>query len=455
MIEHIPIGIDRTAELAVGNIDAMALAINAGLHIARDEPGNLYWYDNGIYRPGGEDAVKEMYKKILIDRYRRSEWKPRMGNSIIECLLQDAPSVQLVPDLWRINLKNGLYHWGGEIFKPHDINYRTLIQIPIEYDPSASCPYWDGFLEDVLPGGEWLLIEIVGLCMIPLTDLQKCIVLVGTGSNGKSKYLNGLVSAVGKQNVCNVDLHRLSNPNDRFSRANLVGKLVNVFADLSAKRIDDTSNLKVLTGQDAINIEYKGKNPFDYYTFARLVFSCNEVVKSDDDTDGYKRRFIHIPFIKKFALDPAKGREIDEKLSSPRELSGLFNKIAARLNSIADEGFSMTPAIAAIVDDWCPLHPKVKEWIESNVVEDEKGVIPSSLFYYYYEDNCSFDAPFSRQKTIRSMKNVFPGIKCHVPLMVNGHQVRCYRGVRMRDEQVQRELIMAIAGNKEDYNVGF
>lgn len=429
----------KSSDRSVTNVARLAKLINKLLPFARDNGGNIYYFKNGVYNPNGEQAVEEMYIKLLDSWAEADEWRATKGKEIVKYISVTAPILWDRPLLHVINLKNGLYHWETGQLLPHSPEHLSLVQIPITYNPDATCPAWDKFLSEVLPGGENFLREIIGLCMIPLTDLQKCIILVGSGSNGKSTYLNALQAAIGKDNCSNIALHTLTNPMEKFSRSGLVGKLVNIFGDLSNKKIEEAANFKPLVGQDTLTIEYKHKHAFSYTPFCRLIFSTNFPLKSDDDSDGYKRRFIHVPFVQRFTVDPAKGQDLAEELSNPWELSGLFNAIRPQFEKIVTHGFSITPQIAAIIEDWAVMPDETKEWLLENLTYDPNGILPSRRFYDYYCQKAPNPTSegYNRKNLITYIKMLFPLVECNVPSRVNNHTVRCYRGITVKDPAVR------------------
>jgi putative DNA primase/helicase len=424
------------------NEDRIANIIRHDVHFALDRANNLYYFSNGVYRENGEGAIAELYYRWLEECQSTRDWRPGRAKHIVENISSHTKYLNDRPPLEIINFKNGLYNWTtGKLYK-HTPNYLSTIQIPIIYDPTATCPAWDEFLSEVLPvnGGPNYLREIIGLCMIPFTGLQKCIVLVGGGSNGKSTYLNGLHAAIGNDNICNISLHTLTNPSEKFARSGLVGKLVNIFGDMSTKKIEDAANFKPLIGEDRITIEYKGKHPFYYTPFAKLIFSCNEVVKSDDDSEGYKRRFVHIPFTRRFAVNPKKGLELKDSLSSPKELSGLLNLILPRIPEIVENGLTVTPEIAGIIDEWCPIPDSTKVWLESMLVEQDGAFLPGSAFYNYYCYNCPCVEPFERAKLVRYIKNLFPNSIPNTFKKVDGKTFRGYLNIAGKNMDVLDSL---------------
>lgn len=440
----------RSADMKI--VAKVAELIRHHLNLATDRAGRLYWYSNGVYVEDGERAIAEMYQRILQERDQITDWRANMQDNVIKFVMPQAPFVQDKPKLHLLNLNNGVYDWDSAMFLPHSPEYLTTIRIPITYEPSATCEAWDRFLDEVLPyeGGRLFLTEVIGLCMIPLTTIQKSIILVGKGSNGKSTYLNGLMAAVGRDNCCHVPLQRLGDANARFVTSRLLGKLVNVVGDLPARKIDDTSTIKAITGEDSIEGEFKGRNAFRFVPFARLIFACNDVVKSEDDSDGYKRRFIHVPFTQKFAVDPSKGGDLSEALSSPQELSGLLNRIIARLPAIAEDGLTMSQEIASIVDNWVPMPETTANWFKEHIEYDPKGRIPTGGFYNYFNQLCPFDGSRNRGKVITFMKLTFPGVEVGKVVKISGKTVRCYGGVRMKDPVTQKMLELSKANEEEE-----
>jgi P4 family phage/plasmid primase-like protien len=121
---------------------------------------------------------------------------------------------------------------------------------------------------------------------------------------------------LGSENVSNIPWQALS---ERFNKAELFGKLANIFADLPSKNIDDGGMFKALTGEDYITGERKNKDPFNFRPYARLLFSCNDIPKNySDRSDGFYRRLLIIRFdnsVPKAKRDP----NLRERIASERD----------------------------------------------------------------------------------------------------------------------------------------
>ena len=148
-----------------------------------------------------------------------------------------------------LNLQNGLYNTLDDSFKAHTPEYFSTVQLKAAYAPDAGCPLFLRYLESMLAEEEIHLIqEIMGYLLLPVNKAQKSFVFVGAPNAGKSTLLNVVQEILlGSENVSNIPWQNLG---DRFNRAELFGKLANIFADLPSKSIDDNGMFKALTGED-------------------------------------------------------------------------------------------------------------------------------------------------------------------------------------------------------------
>jgi len=214
------------------------------------------------------------------------------------------PIREINPNQYIINVKNGLYNVLDDTFKPHDPGYYSTVQLKASYDPAAECPRFMEFLRSILDEPEiHLLQEIFGYFLVPITKAQKSFMLVGLANVGKSTILQVVQDILlDAQNVSNIPLQHLS---ERFQPAELFGKLVNIYADLSTKSIDDAGMFKAVTGEDWITGERKHKDPFSFKPYARFLYSCNEIPRNyGDRSEAFYRRLIIIRFSK--AVPPEK-----------------------------------------------------------------------------------------------------------------------------------------------------
>ena len=331
----------------------------------------LYVYIGGVYKPIGVDFIKQECCKVLGEA-TRINYINEVVSYIQYSNLIDSEELNKHKDL--INLKNGMYDIGAENLLDHSEEYLSTIQIPVEYDPSADNTEITEWLESTLgdPACIQLATELFGYCLIPDTTMAKAFMLVGSGANGKSTFLTVLENFIGKDNVSKIPLQELAD--HRFKRAELYGKLVNVFADLDSRALESTTYFKTIITGDSIDAERKNQNPFSFRPFARLVFSANEIPRARDRSFAYYRRWCIIPFEQVFTgRDEKKG--LAEKLCEPKNLSALLNCALDGLKKIRErQGFTepervknalseyekQNDPVKAFVDDCCKFDPNAR-----------------------------------------------------------------------------------------------
>ena len=63
------------------------------------------------------------------------------------------------PDCQYINVRNGRLQWAMGTLEPHTSTVFTTVQLPIEYDPVATCPAFDHYLHTTFEPDDIPLIE--------------------------------------------------------------------------------------------------------------------------------------------------------------------------------------------------------------------------------------------------------------------------------------------------------
>ena len=195
-----------------------------------------------------------------------------------------------------INFRNGLLDVKTMELLPHSPDYRAINQLPHDWEPehAATDSVVEDFLSGILPDPEdrEMFLQYSGYCLTTGTYLQKFLVVTGPGGTGKSVLLHLVEMALGPANYSSLKLHDLDGKN-RFSSAFLMGKLANICADIPSKALEDVSDLKTITGEDAVRAEYKGGKVFTFRPYCKLLFSCNSLPKSlDEKTNAYFRRLL-------------------------------------------------------------------------------------------------------------------------------------------------------------------
>jgi hypothetical protein len=205
----------------------LAAAIQDCGSYAKDAGSKLYHFDTGVYRPGGEEWIAVEVKRLLAENGVSAKWSTHRAKEVAEYIRVDAPRLWEQPPLGRVNVLNGVLNMATGKLEQHTPEFLSPVQLPVPYDPAADCPAWDRFVDDTFPeDARRLAYEIPAWLMTPDTSIQKAILLLGEGSNGKSTYLTALEAFVGRGNCAALSLQKIEG--DRFAAARLVGKLEGV-----------------------------------------------------------------------------------------------------------------------------------------------------------------------------------------------------------------------------------
>lgn len=287
-----------------------------------------------------------------------------------------------------INMANGLYDIRTAEFKAHDPNYLSRIQIPINYDPDAKCPVIDERFSIMIKAEDLPKIyEFIGYTLYRTYEIQKSFFLLGPGGTGKSYFLDVILAMVGSKNAASVSLHDLQT--DRFASSDLHDKLVNVCGDLPSTTLKDTDIFKRLTSnKDLMRAQKKGKPAFDFINYAKLIFSMNKLPRSCDETTGWYRRIEIILFEHVFTPEEYDQDKLD-RMTSPEELSGLFNKVMPYLKGLIERhkftnetDRAVTAVLYRVASD------PIKVFVNKYVEEVSKEWVTKPDLYHAYKEFC-------------------------------------------------------------------
>jgi len=426
-----------------GLIRELADVIVQYAHFAQDRGACLYVFERGCYRPHGREVVARYVKQYLLQNGGSRHWKSHLTQEVVEYLRVDAPRLFDRPSPARINLRNGLFDITTRTLQPHDPSYLTTIQLPVTYDPAARCPYWDAFLEQVLPEDCIdLVYEILGQTMRGDISDQSAVLGMGEGRNGKSTFLAGVQSLLGRENVANVPLQRLES--DRFAAAQLVGKLANICADLPSEHLASTSMFKALVGGDRIHVERKYGQPFEYTPFARPIFSSNHYPRSRDASKAFFRRWIVIPFERTIVHQDC-NPHLAQELADQTELSGLLNRILAVLPALATRGrFTQSETSRLALMEFQETTDPLAVWLDIHTVLAPDGYVSKTdlAIAYNAAANKVGSPSLSAKALYKEIRRLRPTIK-EGQRVVCGKMKDVFLGLTLKDAALSLSPVSA------------
>lgn len=352
----------------------------------------LYYYEEskGIYVKGGEWIVEQ--ESLKYDPEITTRDATDIKNRIIWANYTDRSNFDF--DIEWLCCENVMVNLlTGEV-KLHDPDFMATVQIPHDYLLSKApfVPYppriWH-FLHEVMAYDDVeTVLDFMAYCLWRGFPFHRWLLFNGSGRNGKGVTTQLITAFLGRQNVSNETLHRILD--NRFAVANLYSKMANFDPDMSKEELKHTGMLKMLTGGDEIQGEFKFRPAFHFKNYAKLIFSANEIPITPDETDAFFARLIIIDFPNQFLGDKANPDLIDE-LTTESEMSALFTMLIRRLPRVLKSGIfthhsSIGENYAKYIASSNPIRIFVENYIEMDVINNDET---KEDVYNSYEGFCT------------------------------------------------------------------
>lgn len=259
--------------------------------------GQLHIYKDGVYQFEQNAIETKMIEKIPnLKRNQRSE--------VVDYLYLIAEEKEQSGANY-IAFNNGVYDITTDTLLPYTSDIILTNKIPHNYNPNAYNELTDKTLDKLACHDAQirsLLEECIGYTFYRRNELGKAFILTGDKSNGKSTFLDVIHHILGDKNVSALDLRELG---DRFSTAMIFGKCANIGDDIGDEFMQGNSVAifkKIVTG-NRVKAEMKGKDPFEFNPYVKLLFSANDMPRMRDKTGAVLRRLVMIPFNATFSKD--------------------------------------------------------------------------------------------------------------------------------------------------------
>ena len=349
---------------------------------------------NGRYWKAKTDTEISAYITEALGPYATG---PKIA-SILKIIKASVVTDKIFNVLPVMNFINGALEIEPEIkFREHrETDYCTYC-LDYPFNPETNSQEWLNFLSTVTNYDDkkiCLLQELSGYVLYPDNRLQKCAVLIGSGANGKSVFLNVLTRIFGSQNVSNVEMSSLSQD---FQVIQLMNSMLNISAETRTNVAGAESKFKQITAGDEISACYKGKDYINFKPRAKMFLACNEYVKSSDTTEGWTRRFCFVDFPMHVVEIPNPecpeelliDRDIEARLTTTESLTGIFNWVLQGYIMLKNCGYFSEP------DDQKQITEEFKE-LSNPLIEFAKEVVINeeisneqlySKYRYWCEDS--------------------------------------------------------------------
>lgn len=310
-----------------------------------------------------------------------------------------------------LSFRNGTLEIETGNFRPHsEADYCSII-MDYDYDPNARCETWEHFIDDITnnePRRAEILQFIAGYVLFPNCKHQKVFMLVGSGGNGKSVYLEIIQKLFGDRNVTHIEPTGLT---QEFQRIRLKDSLLNVGADINSdfSRSEIREWLLKIADGTSIQACYKGMTHVDFIPRCKLVYACN-AIPTAEIINGLNRRMQFIDFPCRYVDDPdpadplQKRKDIDLVSKLIKELPGIFNWAYAGYKLLSIVGyFTDAPEQEELLRQFETTSNPISVFCEDYAFS---GEISRDEIYEWYKTWCERTGhkPYSREKFMPKFK---------------------------------------------------
>ncbi len=407
-------------EIGIGNIFADYYKPIARFNADR---GIWYVYDGMVWQPDENALAVAELAKILADRLytfalqikdedTRNRYIKRMQKLQLrknrKTMIEDAKSVYPVrmtlfdSNRYLFNCQNGTLDMNSLEFRPHDPgDFITKIS-PVVYDPDATCPRWDQFVDEVMMGrsavGRYLQ-KAVGYSLTGDTSLECLFIMYGpTTRNGKTTTIDTILKLMGeygrsaKPDMLASNFRGPSNGSPSEDVARLAGARFVGISEMEQKLTINASLTKQLTGNNKITARFLHENSFEFHLQAKIFIDTNHLPNVNDQTLFESGRLLIIPFNRHFE-EHEQDKSLKTTLTEENALSGILNWAVEGYRLYKKEGLEppedVKAATAQYHQDSDRISQFIDAWLEEGKDEDgDKYQVPCKAAYRVYSRWC-------------------------------------------------------------------
>lgn len=299
---------------------------------------SMYIMDKTHWREYDDEEIKAWMNVKVLPSPSTSEMNEFLGRIKVHNLRTEDWTTASTEGY--MNFANGVLCLATGEIEPHNQKFGFMHVLPYNYDPRATSPRWDKFMQDITRNNPSLIAvmeEFAGYAIYGGDcSAQKALMLVGEGSNGKSLWAETVAKVVGDKNFSSVFLNDLAN--DQM-RAQLNGKLFN-YSDEGSDIVRSEHILKTLVTGGFVSAKEVFKPAISFKNKAKLIILTNKLPSTKDTSDGFMRRFVVVPMEARF-----KGGMDNKNLRYElwdNELPGICNRFIEGFKRLQNNKFEFT-----------------------------------------------------------------------------------------------------------------
>ncbi len=341
-----------------------------------------------IYHEAG-DALDKEERKALASHAKKSESQSRIEAmlSLAEHMIAVKPGgLDLNP--WLLNVENGTVDLCTGELHLHQRDDLITKLAPVEYDPDATAPNFEAFLEQVLPSEDLrrFVQRAIGYSLTGDVSEQVLLFMYGAGANGKSTLINVMLAMLGEYGMQAAPELLTAKPGTHPTElADLQGARLAASVEVEDGRRLAESLVKQLTGGDRIKARFMRQDFFEFEPTHKVVLAANHKPTIRGTDHAIWRRIKLVPFevtIPKAEQDP----HLFEKLRA--ELPGILAWAVRGCLDWQQNGLGEPEEVRAATAEYRAEMDVIAAFLDERCVVHERATTTAQALYDAYTTWC-------------------------------------------------------------------
>ena len=341
--------------------------------------------------------IRQVGRKEIISHAKKSNNK----NSLVD-MLDLVMHMNYVKEMksepYLLNAQNGVVNLKTKELMRHHPKYGCSNICKCDYNPDAKSTRFKSFAKEIMSDNEEVydyMQTAAGYWITGLRREEKLWILLGNGSNGKSKYLEAIAYTLGNY-ACLFPTNALTKSNSDASRPTpelvpLINTRYAHTSELEAGNVINDGCIKQYTGNAHLLVRKMRKEYSKVEVCFKIAIDTNYPPNFKRFDYAIKRRIVIIPFTRQF-----KGKDRDNDLvpKLQADCEYILKYLVDGAYKYYKNGLREPELIRTETEKYCLEADSVRSFLD-NATMQEKGCLTmsSSLHRAYVEfcEECAYD----------------------------------------------------------------
>jgi putative DNA primase/helicase len=336
----------------------------------------------------GEDERKKAFRDLL-SAERKSFAEGALWFAACQVPMTLAASA-LDAGRMLLNCANGTLNLQTMQLAPHNPGHNITKVCRGAWHPELGETRWAKFTAEILPDTEIrsFMQRLMGSALPGRVRDHVLPILTGTGSNGKSTFIEAAMHALGDYALQADPSLLMASYHDAHptGQASLQSRRLAVCMETAHGRRLDAPTAKQLTGGDTITARYMRKDFFSFEPSHTIVMITNHKPVVDGSDDALWRRLVVVPFEQTFTEDTA---EPDLKALLETEPDAVLSWMIQGWAAYTEKGLLIPNAVRAATEAYKADSDAVGRFCEERLYFTQFGTVPSSQLFAEWQKWCA------------------------------------------------------------------